>query len=149
MVCLGNICRSPLAEAIMREKMQERDVSGFVDSAGISNYHQGDPPDDRAISVANEFGIDISNQCSRPISKSDFTDFDYIFAMDEDVFHSLKDYGGDLYNEKLFLLPVFAGLSKIRNIPDPYYGGVLEFRSVFNLLNESCQKALNKIVPHS
>ncbi|HEX5003107.1 MAG TPA: low molecular weight protein-tyrosine-phosphatase [Bacteroidia bacterium] len=149
MVCLGNICRSPLAEAIMREKMRELNVQGYVDSAGISNYHEGDPPDERAISVANEYGIDISNQCSRPFSKSDYNTFDYIFAMDESVLRSLKDNGGAQFKDKLFLLPVFAGMDKIRNIPDPYYGGVLEFRRVFNLLNESCQKALTKLLPHS
>jgi protein-tyrosine phosphatase len=147
MVCLGNICRSPLAEGIMRVKMDEMQIEGFVDSAGISDYHAGDPPDQRAINVADEFGVDISRQVSRPFAEADLETFDYIFTMDKQVHGWIKSKMSKAHGiEKVHLFLDFCGSGKQTDVPDPYYGGVLEFREVFGILEKGCQNALNKMI---
>lgn len=148
MVCLGNICRSPMAEGIMQVLLDEQSIAGQVDSAGISDYHEGQHPDHRAINTSNEFGVDISRQVSRPISENDLHEFDFIFTMDTMVHdHILKKWQNHPGLSKVHLFLKFAGSVKGPdfNVPDPYYGGVLEFRSVFGILEKGCEKILDKI----
>src|SRR3954471_11133184 len=90
MVCIGNICRSPLAEGIMKEKLKKAGLNFYVDSAGMINYHVGECPDHRSIEVAKQYGIDISGQKARMFKRDDFETFDLIFAMDNSVYNQLR-----------------------------------------------------------
>ena len=136
MVCLGNICRSPLAHGIMAEISP----NFFVDSAGTGSYHIGRPPDQRSIRVAQDNGIDISSQSARQFQSSDFTKFDHIFVMDRqnyrDVIAKAK-HQDDI--DKVELLCVAAGLG-MRPVPDPYYGGDEGFKNVFDLVKTACHR---------
>jgi protein-tyrosine phosphatase len=131
----------------MRVKMDEMNIDGFVDSAGISDYHAGDPPDPRAINIAGEYGVDISKQVSRPLSEADLNTFDFIFTMDNQVHSWIKSKMSEANGiEKVYLFLDYAGSGKQTDVPDPYYGGVLEFREVFGILEKGCQKALDKMI---
>ena len=137
MVCLGNICRSPMAEGIMR-KLGGKKVE--VDSAGTANYHIGLQPDKRMIAKAFEHGIDISNLRARQFHSDDFNSFDLIFAMDSSNYQniiSLAKHENDKEKVKMILDNI--------NVPDPYYGGVEGFEHVYQLLNEACQNILDNI----
>jgi protein-tyrosine phosphatase len=137
MVCLGNICRSPLAEGILEYKL---DMSIFeIDSAGTSAFHQGSLPDQRSIEVANKYGIDITNQKSRPFTKKDFQSFDYIYVMDssnyEDVI-SMADNKEDEDKVSLILNTIYPGENQ--SVPDPYHDSINGFEQVYHMLEESC-----------
>ena len=137
MVCLGNICRSPLAEGILKSKLPKEHF--FVDSAGTSNYHIGELPDNRSIDVAKTHGIDITDQTGRQFVVSDFDAFDYIYAMDESNYKNiiaLARNTEDTLKVKLILNELDNTVSS--NVPDPYYGGSLGFENVFQLLNRAC-----------
>lgn len=145
MVCLGNICRSPLAHGIMQSKLPEAHF--YIDSAGTAAYHIGNSPDKRSIAVAKQNGLDISTQSARQFKVSDFDTFDYIYAMDHSNYTniiSLARDNDDIGKVKLFLE---ANLSiQNKNMPDPYYGDHNDFEYVFNLANETCNiiaKTLN------
>lgn len=145
MVCLGNICRSPLAHGILDSKL---DASLFyVDSAGTANYHVGNPPDPRSIAIANTYGIDISKQKSRQFTVKDFDTFDYIYAMDasnyEDIIR-LSRHEEDR-NKVQLILDLDCTLSN-KNVPDPYYGGITGFENVYHLLEEVCVKLSQKLI---
>jgi len=143
-VCLGNICRSPLAEGILRYKANEDNLDITVDSAGTSNYHIGQSPDPRAISVAYANGIDISNQKARQFRLKDFEDFDYIIAMDKSNYSELLDLAGNTQNtKKIKLYMNFAYPDSNIDVPDPYYDG--RFEEVFSLLNEATDKIIEKL----
>ena len=136
MVCLGNICRSPIAHGIMA------DISpnSFVDSAGTGSYHIGSPPDPRSIQVAQDNGIDISHQRARQFQSSDFTKFDNIFVMDRQNYRDViakVNHQDDI--DKVELLCEAAGLG-MRPVPDPYYGGDEGFQSVFDLVKTACHR---------
>ena len=133
MVCLGNICRSPLAEGILRSKLPERDF--FIDSAGTASYHIGRPPDKRSIEVAKNNGIDISMQRARAFKLTDFKTFDIIYAMDSQNYSDLISK----CNSKEEMLKVKLIL-KNQNVPDPYYGEIFDFKNVFELLNKACDQ---------
>ena len=133
MVCLGNICRSPLAEGILRSKLPERDF--FIDSAGTASYHIGSPPDKRSIEVAKNNGIDISMQRARAFKLTDFKTFDIIYAMDSQNYSDLISK----CNSKDEMLKVKLIL-KNQNVPDPYYGELFDFKNVFELLNKACDQ---------
>lgn len=138
MVCLGNICRSPLAEGILRSKVDPEKV--FVDSAGTSNYHIGDCPDPRSISIAQERKLDISTQRGRQFSASDFDDFDHIYVMDMSNYHdvlSLARSEQDRKKVSLILDEVFPGENV--EVPDPYYGGNDGFGKVYDMLDKACE----------
>ena len=140
MVCLGNICRSPLAEGILRSKCDTL----IVDSAGTASYHVGEPPDHRAINVARKNGIDISNLRARQFSINDFEEFDFIFAMDtnnyKDIINLTKS---NEHKKKVFLILDKLNQSN-QNVPDPYYGGDEGFNKVFNLLKKACNAIIEK-----
>ena len=143
MVCLGNICRSPLAEGIMKAKAPENFV---IDSAGTISMNEGNHPDKRAIKTASNHGIDISKQKSRPITQSDFETFDKIYCMDVDV---LADVISKAKNEeqrqKVSLFLEVLGDHENVEVPDPYWGDLNEFEEVYQLLDRGCDAILNKI----
>src|SRR5690554_6898014 len=122
MVCLGNICRSPLAEGILKSKVDPEKV--FVDSAGTSNYHIGHSPDPRSISIAEQRKLDITSQLGRQFQVSDFHEFDHIYVMDMSNYHdvlSLARTEEDKKKVSLILNEIFPGENV--EVPDPYYGG--------------------------
>lgn len=143
-VCLGNICRSPLAEGVMRHQADQMDLDYYIDSAGTSDWHIGENPDSRGISVAYEHGIDISNLNARQFVISDFDEFDLIFAMDKSNYSNMMDLArnsNDSKKIKLYLNMAYPG--KNMDVPDPYYDG--KFEEVFNLLDEANKKVINNI----
>jgi len=129
MVCLGNICRSPLAEGIMRSKLGKE---YFVDSAGTGSWHVGQAPDKRSIAVAKKYGIEISHLRARQFQVKDFDEFDYILAMDSSNYRdilSLARSEEDRMKVRLILHD--------QDVPDPYYGGEDGFELVYQLLDEA------------
>lgn len=148
LVCLGNICRSPIAEGIMRKIAADRKLDVEVDSAGTSFWHAGEHPDKRAISVSASHGIDISKLTARQFKKEDYKNFDRIYVMDdtnlEDVL-SLASSEAEREKVKLFLDE--AGGYFFTSVPDPYYGNADGFEKVFSLLEEAGKKILNKVIP--
>ena len=140
MVCLGNICRSPLAEGILKSKVNPSEI--VVDSAGTAGYHIGKGPDIRSIEVAQRAGIDISHQKCRRFRPDDFDNFDYIFAMDRENLLHLKDLARNTADlEKLYLLLEEAGIPG-EEVPDPYYGGNDGFQKVFRMIDAATDKLL-------
>lgn len=144
MVCLGNICRSPLAEGILKQKTSHLDI--FVDSAGTSNYHIGEPPDTRSVQTAKKYGVDITSQRGRQFKVSDFDEFDLIFAMDKNNHNdilSLARNEGDKNKVELILNLLNPG--KNMDVPDPYYGGGNGFEKVYKMLDEACDILVERI----
>ena len=143
MVCLGNICRSPLAEGIMRAKLSKDFI---VDSAGTGCWHAGELPDKRSISTAKNRGLDITSQRARQFKISDFDTFDYIYVMDNSNY---KDVMALAPNDeakskvKLILNELFPNENV--DVPDPYYGGQDGFENVFDMLNEACDVIAGKL----
>ncbi len=143
MVCLGNICRSPLAEGILKSKVSTNTI--LVDSAGTAGYHIGNSPDIRSIAVAKKYGIDISKQVCRKFSKKDFSDFDIIYAMDKSNYTNIiaKTTNKEELNKVKLLLNEID--LKINEVPDPYYGGDQGFEDVYNLIDKACTVIANKL----
>lgn len=138
MVCLGNICRSPLAEGILRTKLT---TDFFVDSAGTGGWHAGQSPDERSIATARNYGIDISNQKARKFTVSDFETFDHIFVMDQSNFKDVLNLApNDVAKSKVALI-----LGPSKEVPDPYYGGQDGFEKVYQLLDQACEEIAIKI----
>jgi len=136
MVCLGNICRSPIAHGIMAEISP----NSFVDSAGTGSYHIGSPPDPRSIQVSQDNGIDISQQSARQFQSSDFTKFNRIFVMDQQNYRDVIAKANNQDEiDKVELLCEVAGMG-VRPVPDPYYGGDEGFKSVFDLVKTACHR---------
>lgn len=144
MVCLGNICRSPLAEGILAHKTQHLDVT--VESAGTAGYHIGKLPDERSIEIANKYGIDISKQKARQFKRADFDEFDIIYAMDTKNFAHLNSLAVN-QNErnKIRMLLNEINPESFDSIPDPYYGGDNGFQIVYNMLEKACNKIITQI----
>lgn len=144
MVCLGNICRSPLAEGILQSKLAEDQY--LIDSAGTGNWHVGEMPDKRSIAIAHQYGIDISNQRARQFSVSDFDTFDYIYVMDTSNYKEvIKLAPTEEAKEKVKLIlsehPKHVG----QEVPDPYFGGDEGFETVFQMLDEICDVIAAKL----
>ncbi|RSK38326.1 low molecular weight phosphotyrosine protein phosphatase [Mangrovimonas spongiae] len=145
MVCLGNICRSPLAEGILKSKLPQDKF--IVDSAGTSNYHIGDAPDIRSIEVARKYGLDITSQKGRQFTVKDFDIFDYIYVMDESNYHNvinLARHESDKTKVNMILNEIYKNQN--HSVPDPYYGGKQGFDNVFKMLDEACDIIASKIV---
>ncbi|PUZ29859.1 protein-tyrosine-phosphatase [Chitinophaga parva] len=139
MVCLGNICRSPLAEGIMRDLAARASLPWEIDSAGTGNWHVGDPPDPRSIRVASQHGIDISGLRGRQFSVHDFDRFDRIYAMDLDNYRDILRKARTLQDEaKVQLL-----LDNQQPVPDPWYDDAL-FAPVYELIYNACEKIVQK-----
>lgn len=153
MVCLGNICRSPLAEGILENKIKEKKLNWTVDSAGTGSWHVGEKPDYRSIKTAKKFGITIENQRARVLRKADLDEFDWIFAMDsQNQRDILALCQTQEQRNKVQLLLSFSNPSLGLNVPDPYYDDQA-FEPVYYLLNNACnhliQKLTSPIVQHS
>jgi len=143
MVCLGNICRSPLAEGILAEKAVKAGLSWFVDSAGTSDYHIGEPPHRLSQKVSLLNGIDISTQRCRQFVENDIIKFDKIYAMDSANYSDIKRLCGKNWQNdkvKLILEELYPG--KNMEVPDPWYGGEDGFHQVFKLLNDACERII-------
>ena len=142
MVCLGNICRSPLAEGILRNKIPNMNVT--VDSAGTAGYHIGHKPDPRAIDIAKKNNIDISSLRARKFERSDFINFDKIYVMDKNNYHDIIDLAENKDQTSKVIL-ITDVIDSDSFVPDTYYGDLDDFEKVFNLLEKICQKIANKI----
>ena len=146
MVCLGNICRSPLAEGVLSHKLKARGLDHMVDSAGTSSYHIGEPPDSRMIRTAQHHDIDISTQRARQFTTQDFDEFDLIFAMDtsnRDNILQLARNAEDI--EKVELLLNAGGNANDLSVPDPWYGGDEGFETVFRMVDAACDKIADNL----
>lgn len=140
MVCLGNICRSPLAEGILRDKTNKLGVAVFIDSAGTGNYHIGEHPDKRTIANAKKNGVDVSQLKARQFTISDFDEFDTIFVMDSSNYTNVTALARnqkDLEKVELILNRIHPKSNMA--VPDPYFGGEEGFQTVFDLLDKACE----------
>ena len=143
MVCLGNICRSPLAEGILRSKVDSDKV--LVDSAGTAGYHIGNPPDKRSIAVARKYGLDISHQRCRKFSRLDFLEFDLIYVMDRSNFSDVAQLASNAQEaQKVKLLLSEVDLD-LQEVPDPYYGGDDGFENVYQMVDQACEAIAKKL----
>lgn len=144
MVCLGNICRSPLAEGILQSKLSKKDF--LVDSAGTGGWHSGEQPDKRSVNIAKKYGIDISTQRARQFSVKDFDEFDYIYVMDSSNYKNVTALAPnqDAKNKVKIIMNEFFENENV-DVPDPYYGGQDGFENVFRMLDEVCSKIANKL----
>ncbi len=143
MVCLGNICRSPLAEGILKSKVDPQQI--FVDSAGTSNYHVDDCPDPRSVSIARENNLDITSQRGRQFSAEDFDNFDRIYVMDMSNYHDVISLAANEEHKNkvsLILNEIFPGENV--EVPDPYHGGDHGFKKVYQMLDEACEVIAEK-----
>ena len=145
MVCLGNICRSPLAEAILDHKAKENGLDWTVDSAGTNGYHVGEPPHRLSQKVAKMHGLDISNQRARRFVKEDFERFDFIYAMAEDVMGEMRRISGKNFDpNKTSLLMDVLYPGKEMDVPDPWYGPEPGYHEVFELIDRACTRIVDK-----
>jgi len=145
MVCLGNICRSPLAEGILQSKLPSDKFR--VDSAGTGGWHVGQLPDKRSVTTARERGLDITHQRARQFKVSDFTEFDHIFVMDtSNLKDVLKLAPNDKAKTKVSLMMDALHPGESINVPDPYYGDPEGFDNVYDMLDEACQIVANKLI---
>lgn len=136
MVCLGNICRSPLAQGVAEYKSHAAGLNWEIDSAGTSSWHIGENPDQRSIQVAKENGIDISSQRARQLNGKDLEDFDLVIAMDSNNYSHISNLAKtETERNKIKLLMNFAFPNENKPVPDPYYDG--SFDRVFNLVSQA------------
>ncbi|GGG42805.1 low molecular weight protein-tyrosine-phosphatase [Bizionia arctica] len=145
MVCLGNICRSPLAEGILRSKLPIEKFT--IDSAGTGNYHVGDPPDTRSVKVAKKYGLNISAQRGRQFTEADFDSFEYIYVMDDSNYANvikLARNENDIAKVKMILNEIYPNQN--HNVPDPYTGGIQGFENTFKMLDEACEEIAKKLL---
>lgn len=145
MVCLGNICRSPLAEGILQHKVQQHGLNWTVDSAGTGGYHNGEPPHKLSQKVARLNGIDISEQCARQFVKEDMELFDLIYVMDASNYNDVKRISRDLWNEAktdLLLNALYPGEN--RGVPDPWYGTEQGYHEVFEMVSKACDNIIEQ-----
>lgn len=139
MVCLGNICRSPLAEGILKHKAEQAGLNWQIESAGTENYHVGQPPHHLSQKVARLNGIDICEQRARRFSKEDFDQYDKIYAMSADVIEEVKHIAKEKFDASkidLLLNEVHPGANK--SVPDPWYGTEPGFHEVYKIIDEAC-----------
>lgn len=149
-ICLGNICRSPAAEGIMRQMVEERALSNdiIVDSAGIGSWHVGEMPDPRMRKHAARRGYDLSPLRARQFRADDFQKFDYIIVMDEENYHDVMERGG-VYADAWKVLRMkdyFIRYKGQQSVPDPYYGGAEGFEQALDLIEDGCEGLLKDLV---
>ena len=139
MVCLGNICRSPMAEGILRKKILDRGLKVTVDSAGTGAWHAGENPDKRAIHAARKSGVDISKLIARKFSRNDFDEFDYIYVMDHNNMRDVLSVARtDKDSGKVKLLLSLIDHHGSLEVPDPWYGEDDDFDHVFKMMDKAC-----------
>ena len=148
MVCLGNICRSPTAEAMLRRKVHEAGLDGRieVDSAGTADYHVDSPPDRRAIAHGERRGLKMQHLRGRQVERADFDRFDFILAMDEDNLMNLQRLRPQGSRAKVALLLSYAPQAGAREVPDPYYGGAEGFETVLDLVESAADGFIASVV---
>jgi protein-tyrosine phosphatase len=145
MVCLGNICRSPLAEGILEDMAKKAGSNWIVESAGTNGFHTGEAPHPLSQKVAFLNGINISMQCSRMFVKEDFDRFDKIYAMSKDVLQDIKQVAKEKFQpQKIDLLMNEMYPGENRDIPDPWYGSEEGYHKVFTILYQCCEKIIVK-----
>ncbi|MBK8338609.1 MAG: low molecular weight phosphotyrosine protein phosphatase [Flavobacteriales bacterium] len=146
MVCLGNICRSPMAEGVLRELARSQGSDIRTDSAGTGNYHVGEAPDQRAQAAMLRRHIDISDLRARQFEAADFHRFDILLAMDAHNLRDMRRLAQDaVLAQKAKLIMDYAPDHALREVPDPYYGGDEGFDGVYDMLNEACRNILNDV----
>ena len=145
MVCLGNICRSPLAEGILQEMAKKAGLDWVVESAGTNGYHTGEPPHQLSIKVAALNGIDISKQRSRKFVADDFDRYDVIFAMAEDVIDDMRRIAGKKFNDKKAAL-LLSLMDEAQNldVPDPWYGTEPGYHETYAIIYSACENIISK-----
>lgn len=150
MVCLGNICRSPLAEGILRHKIAERNLNWKVDSAGTNGYHIGQPPHRFSQKVAMLNGIDISSQRARMFTANDFEQYNLIIAMAVDVIEEMKRIAGKKFEaEKTMLLLDVLFPGKNIDVPDPWFGEEDGYFEVYDMIEKACETFINQSIKNS
>jgi protein-tyrosine phosphatase len=142
-VCMGNICRSPMAQGVLERRLNEEELDDQVqvDSAGTHHYHSGEPPDRRGVAAARNRGVEIGGQRARPVRDDDFAAFDLILAMDSDNERALRAICPPFYGDRVKLVMDYAPGMRVREIPDPYYVGGEGFEKVLDML-ELCMEEL-------
>jgi protein-tyrosine phosphatase len=144
MVCLGNICRSPLAEGILSLKGKHLNLE--VDSAGTAAYHIGKQPDIRSIEIANKYTIDLNQQRARQFSRADFDKFDIIYAMDTNNYaHLISLASTETERNKIRMILNEINPKAYQSVPDPYYGEENGFQEIYNMLDKACDKIIQNI----
>ena len=144
MVCLGNICRSPLAEGILSIKGKHLNLE--VDSAGTAAYHIGKQPDIRSIEIANKYTIDLNQQRARQFSRADFDKFDIIYAMDTNNYtHLISLASTETERNKIRMILNEINPKAYQSVPDPYYGGENGFQDIYNMIDKACDKIIQNI----
>ena len=144
-VCLGNICRSPLAEGILQDMASKAGLNWTVESAGTNGFHTGQPPHELSIKVAKQNGINISGQRSRRFVAADIAQYDKVYAMAEDVLEEMKRISKEKFDEQkvdLFLNELQPGQND--DVPDPWYGPEAGYHEVFAIINTTCKKIVEK-----
>ena len=146
MVCLGNICRSPMAEGILRQKVDSLKLDVIIDSAGTGGWHAGENPDRRAVQTAHKFGVDISKLVARRFSDNDFDEFDRIYVMDHSNYADVIELARTIEDRnKVSLLLNVDQTDSNREVPDPYYGGSDGFDKVFRMMDKACDAIVEEI----
>lgn len=144
MVCLGNICRSPLAQGILESLTHDQGLSWEVDSAGTSAWHIGNAPDGRSIKIAKHYGIDISTQTARQFTTKDFHDYDLILAMDQSNYNNILKISPDQsMNGKVKMIMNYVDPGMNEAVPDPYYDD--GFDNVYQMLHKACQALIKTV----
>ncbi|MFC3753414.1 low molecular weight protein-tyrosine-phosphatase [Aquamicrobium ahrensii] len=146
-VCLGNICRSPLAQGVFAAVAAEKQLSHhfLLDSAGTGGWHAGSPPDPRSVAVAARYGVDISGQSARKVDIPDFTRFDLILGMDRSNVQDLRRAAPESARDRIHLYLGYA-LGTARDVPDPYYGGADGFEKVYRMIREASEALSDRLV---
>ena len=146
-VCLGNICRSPLAEGVFKKLVEDAGLAGSfeIDSAGTGSWHVGERPDARATMVAQEHGVQLDSR-ARQVTEQDLHDFDYVIAMDRENLRSLERMAGTGGGTaEITLLRAYDPDPDGEEVPDPYYGGVSGFENVYDIVARSCEGLLGRL----
>jgi len=146
LVCLGNICRSPMAEGVLRARAADVGLALHIDSAGTAGYHIGQPPDARAIRVARAQGTPIDQQRARQVDRRDFERFDLILAADASNLRDLQALRPASATARVALLLEWAGLGEGGEVPDPYYGRIEDFEQVHALLDRACRRITARLL---
>ena len=147
-VCMGNICRSPMAEGVFRQRVSQRseNVVVEIDSAGTHGYHSGSPPDERAQAAAIRRGVDISALAARRVESDDFEYFDFILAMDGENLQFLLELSAPEHREKIRLFLDYSSSRAGGEVPDPYYGGPTGFERVLDLIEGAADGLLDEVI---
>lgn len=147
-VCLGNICRSPLAEGVFRKLVKERGLEQAfkIDSAGTGDWHVGESPDDRMQATAKRHGVLLHDQAARQIVATDLEDYDHVLVMDKDNHRKLKELAAGGYKDKIALFRTFDPDPEHLEVPDPYFGGKDGFENVYLIVKRTCQQLLDHLI---